>query len=192
MSARSGARGELAGRRRAANGLGRRLELARSLVGYSADDEWHVRLTFELVAEEADDLTKGLYERLVQFPETSAFFLAEDGTPDREYIARRTESLKRWLLSIDAPLDEEAARRVVDIGRMHTGRAGNEGIRVHARYLVMTMGWLQTGLTALLVTRIEDRAELAAALGAWSKLLMIHLDLLLAGYDGASASTHWY
>lgn len=185
-------RTELPGHRRTVSGLGRRLELARALVGYDADDEWRVKLTFELVSDRADDLARDVYEHMGQLPETAVFFLTADGERDRAHIAERIESLKRWLASLDGPLNQEAALRVIDIGRAHTARAGDEGIRIRARYLLLTMGLIQSAVAGVLASQLVDPAELGATVAAWGKLLIIHLDLLLTGYAGASASAHWY
>jgi hypothetical protein len=179
-------------RRRTTPGFARRLEVARAIIGYDGEDEWHVRLTHEFVAERAEELAAALYEHLLEFPETASFFQLPDGARDREHIARRVESLKQWIVSLGDPLDEEAAARLADIGRAHTGRAGDPAIRVHARYLLMTISFAQTAVAGVLAEHIEDARELAMTVASWNKLLMIHLDLFLAAYDGAGASGHWY
>jgi hypothetical protein len=151
-----------------------------------------VRLTQELIAARAEEMATGVYEHLLGFPETAVFFQTPDGLRDREHIARRVESLRRWLCSVDGPLDEDAAARITDIGRAHTARGGDPAVRVRARYLLMTISCVQTAVTSVLAEQLRDTDELAATVAAWNKALMIHLDLFLAAYDGAGASGHWY
>jgi hypothetical protein len=183
---------ERALRRRATRAFGRRLAVARAIIGYDGEDEFRVRLTHELVAARADELATAVYGHLMKFPETASFFQLAHGSRDREHIGRRIDSLTEWLASMDGPLDEDAAARLIDIGRAHTARAGDPALRVHARYLLMTISFVQTAVVNLLAEHIEDLRELAMTAAAWNKLLMIHLDLFLAACDGAGASGHWY
>lgn len=165
----------------------------RSLVAYTPDDEARVRATRNLLLPQADAIADAVYAHLLSHPETRLFFVRPDGTPDEEHLALRKKTLKEWLLNaIEGSLDERTADYLAGVGRAHARRGGDPNVRVKARYLLVTMSFAQTALSALLDSAIEDRAEMAATVRAWNKLLMLHLDLFLSVYDSAEATPHWY
>jgi hypothetical protein len=48
--------------------------------------------------------------------------------------------------------------------------------------MIGTISFIQTALTNLFSHEIQDRLQATQASVAWSKLLMVQLDILLAGY----------
>ena len=185
--AKAGPRG-----RRSKQSFAQRLQSTRDLVGYTAQDEVRVRATGDLLLPHADVIAGAVYDYLLSHPETAVHFTQADGRPDRDHLMIRTESLAVWLKrAITDPLDEPLSGYLAGIGRAHTRRDGSAA-RVHGRYLLATMSFVQTALVGLLDPAIPDRADLLATIAAWNKLLMIHLDLFLAVYGSAEGNPHWY
>lgn len=179
--------------RRSKQSFTQRLDSARTLIGYTAEDEARVKATRDVLLPQADAIADAVYEYLLSHPETAVHFTQPDGRPDRAHLSARADSLKAWLkMAIEAPLDDQLSAYLAGIGRAHTRRGGSPVARVRGRYLVVTMSFVQTALVGLLDPAIGDRGELLATIIAWNKLLMIHLDMFLAVYGSAEANPHWY
>ena len=180
------------GRKNAA-GFGRRLEAMRALIGYTPADEALVHATREIISARADAIAEAAYAHLLSRPETATFFLNSDGLPDTRYLAARRKELMAWLArAMQDPLDDELSSYLARVGRAHTKRGGDPNVHVKARYLLATMSYLQTALAGRLSAEIPDGALCAAAIAAWDKLLMLHLDAFLSVYDSAEGTPHWY
>ncbi len=180
-------------RRRTRQNVDLRLESSRARIEYGEDDEALVRATRDLILPHADTIAAAVYDHLLNHRETAAYFTTPDGMPDRAHLNAREASLKEWLLfAIEAPLDEQAATYLTQVGLAHAGRGRRGPPGVKGRYMVSTMSFVQTALVGLLEPQIADRTELLATIVAWSKLLMVHLDLFLAAYSSAERNPHWY
>ncbi len=184
----------LGGRRRGQQGFAQRLTNARAFVGHTERDEALVRATRDVVLAQSDAIVGAFYEYLLSHRETAVHFTRADGRTDREAVDARHASLKEWLtLAIEAPLDEQMSVYLAEVGRAHTGRGGRgPSARVNARYLVWATSFLQTELIGVLGDAISDRDTLLATIAAWSKLLMVHLDLFLTVYASGEGTAHWY
>ena len=53
---------------------------------------------------------------------------------------------------------------------------------IPSRYMIGTISFVQTALAQLLLEEMDDPTQAMRASVAWSKLLMVELDVLLAGY----------
>ncbi len=179
--------------RRRTQGFVTQLATTRALVGFTEADEVLVGATREVVLGAVDGIVDAFYSHLLAHPETASAFTQADGRIDRELVATRHESLREWLIAaVEAPLDERLATYLAGAARVHTGRGAGKGVRVKARYMVAAMSFLQTSLIGVLGVSGLDAEVLLETVSAWSKLLMIHLDLFLAVYGGAGGTVHWY
>ncbi|MDA0733986.1 MAG: protoglobin family protein [Chloroflexi bacterium] len=154
-------------------------------VGLTPDELELVQSTGPILLAHADELTSAIYDHFLKFPESRQFFLTEDGAVDPERIDRRKHSLARWLqASIDFRIDEEFPVFLLAIGLSHghppTHRAHLGS--VPARFMIGTISFAQTALAQLLNQDMDDPAAAMRASVAWNKLLMVQLDVLLAGY----------
>ena len=133
----------------------------------------------------AEDLTAAVYDHFLEFPNTARFFLTEEGEVDEERLTRRRHSLMRWLRASIAPnIDEEFPISILAAGLVHshppTHRAHLGSIP--SRFMIGTISFIQTALANLLLQELDDPVRAMEASGAWNKLLMAQLDILLAGY----------
>lgn len=144
-----------------------------------------VRSTAPILLAHADELTSNIYDHFLKFPEARQFFLTEDGDVDPERIDRRKHSLARWLqASIDFKIDEELPVFLLAIGLSHSHPPSHRAHlgSIPGRYMIGTISFAQTALAQLLYRGMDDQAEAMRASTAWNKLLMVQLDVLLAGY----------
>jgi hypothetical protein len=100
-----------------------RLKEMAQFVGLGDDDLALVQATAPLLLPHADELTFAIYDHFLKFPRARQFFLTNDGEVDQERLARRKDSLTRWLrASGDFKVDEQFPVFLLAIGLMHSTR----------------------------------------------------------------------
>jgi len=162
-----------------------RLEQLAAFVGLDQDGLDLIKSTSDVVLKHADDLTALVYDNFLKYPETRRFFLAEDGEVDEVRLNRRKHSLGRWLRgSIDFKIDEDYPIRVLATGIVHSHPPSHRAHlgSIPSRFMVASMSFVQTALADVLREEIDDVDQALRASIAWNKMLMLQLDILLAGY----------
>ena len=162
-----------------------RLKELADFVGLSQEELDLIKETSGPILEHADELTSKVYDNFLQFPETRKFFLESDGEVDEDRLTRRKHSLARWLRgSIDFKIDEDYPIRVLATGIVHSHPPSHRAHlgSVPSRYMVASMSFIQTRVAEILEEDLEDPGLAFRAAVAWNKMLMLQLDILLAGY----------
>ena len=162
-----------------------RLKEVADFVGLGPAELAVVRDTAPVVLPRAEEVTAAVYDHFLAFPETRRFFLTEDGEVDEVKLDRRKHSLLRWLRgSIDFQIDADYPIRVLATGIVHSHPPSHRAHlgSIPSRFMVASISFLQTALTKLLHEEIQDPKQAVKASLAWNKLLMVQLDILLAGY----------
>ena len=162
-----------------------RMKEVAGFVGLDQGELEIIRSTRDLVLDRGDELTAEVYDHFLKFPETRRFFLEEGGDVDEVKLDRRKHSLMRWLRgSIDFQIDEDYPIRLLAMGIVHSHPPSH---RAHLgsipfRFMIGSISFLQTALAQIFQEEIDDPQEAQRASIAWNKLLMVQLDILLAGY----------
>ena len=162
-----------------------RLKEMADFVGLGEEDLALIRGTSAVVLEHADALTASVYDNFLKYPESRKFFLNADGEIDDVRLDRRKHSLARWLRgSIDFKIDEDYPIRVLATGIVHSHPPVHRAHMgsIPSRFMIGTISFTQTALADLLHREMEDAGLAARASAAWNKLMMLQLDILLAGY----------
>ena len=162
-----------------------RMREVAAFVGLGSAELEVVQATAPVVLKHGEELTAAVYDHFLKFYDSRKFFLAEDGEIDEPKLDRRKHSLLRWLRgSIDFKLDEDYPIRVLATGIVHSHPPAHRAHlgSIPGRYMIATISFIQTALNDIFHMEIEDPAEANQASVAWSKLLMVQLDILLAGY----------
>ena len=162
-----------------------RLKEMADFVGLGQAELEMIQSTASIVLDHADELTARVYDNFLAFPETRKFFLNEDGEVHEVRLDRRKHSLARWLKgSIDFKIDEDYPIRVLATGIVHSHPPSHKAHlgSVPSRFMVGTISFTQTALAELLGQEMDDAGVAMRASAAWNKLLMLQLDILLAGY----------
>jgi hypothetical protein len=157
----------------------------RSFVGLSEEDRQLIQGSGPIIMAHAQALTDAVYAHFMDYPQARKFFLREDGQVDEERLARRKHTLVRWLRdSAAADLDESFAGYLLAMGVSHgyppTHRAHLGP--VPSRYMIGTISFAQSAIGDLLRREMRDPDLALRSSIAWNKLLMVELDVLLAGY----------
>ena len=168
-----------------------RLLRMRELIGYGDDDAETVRRTLQLLDGHTEEIVERAYGRLLKHPETMAYFSGADGVIDARELSRRKASLRSWIsMVLTGEADDTVASFLSEAGRAHTRRGGETSVQVRGRYLLVMTGIIFEEVATTLAS--EPGHESTPALIAWNKVLMLHLDVLLAVLDAAQGANHWY
>jgi len=162
-----------------------RLKEMADFVGLGEEELSLIRETSSVVLEHADSLTASVYDNFLKYPESRKFFLNADGEVDDVRLDRRKHSLARWLRgSIDFKIDEDYPIRVLATGIVHSHPPVHRAHMgsIPSRFMIGTISFTQTALAELLHREMEDTGLAARASAAWNRLMMLQLDILLAGY----------
>ena len=162
-----------------------RMQQMADFVGFTEDDLELLRASGPLLMDRADDLAAAVYEHFLSFPATARYFLTRDGEVNEPRLARRKHSLARWLRnSIEFRIDHQFPVFLLAVGVVHSNPplpAGRHG-SVPARFMTGTISFIQTQIASTLAEEMEDSAAAMRTAIAWNKMLMLQLDVLLAGY----------
>ena len=162
-----------------------RLKEMADFVGLGQDELDLLQSTSGPILEHADELTNQVYDNFLRFPETRKFFLESDGEVDEDRLTRRKHSLARWLRgSIEFKIDEDYPIRVLATGIVHSHPPSHRAHLgpVPGRFMVASMSFIQTAVAQILEAGLDDPDLALRASVAWNKMLMVQLDILLAGY----------
>ncbi len=162
-----------------------RMREVAEFVGLGPAELALVRDTAPAVLKHAEGLTAAVYDHFLKFPEARKFFVTDGGEVDEERLARRRQSLSRWLRgSIDFQIDEDFPIRVLATGVVHSHPPSHRAHlgSIPSRFMVGTISFVQTALAEMLAQEMDDPHRAMQASIAWNKLLMVQLDILLAGY----------
>ena len=162
-----------------------RMKQMAEFVGLTQSDLELIQSTAPVLAPHAEALTGAIYDHFLLFPETRRFFLGEDGEVDQERITRRRHSLNRWLENtIQYQVDGDLPVFLLAAGLVHSHPPSNRAHlgSVPSRFMLGTISFAQTAITQLLFQEVDHPQKAMLASLAWNKLLMVQLDILLAGY----------
>ena len=163
---------------------GRMQELAE-FVGLNQEGLELIQATREVVLAHGEELTASVYDNFLDFPESRRFFADEHGEINEERLARRKHSLMRWLRgSIDFQIDEDYPIRVLAMGIVHSHPPLHRAHlgSVPSRFMIGTISYIQSAVADLLRRELDDPDLAMRAVTAWNKMLMLQLDIMLAGY----------
>ena len=166
------------------NWPGRLREMAE-FMGFDQADLDLVQSTAAVVMENADWLTATVYDNFLENPETRKFFVNQQGEVDETRLDRRKHTLARWLRgSIGFQLDQDYPIRALATGIVHSNPPIHRAHlgSIPARFMIGTMSFIQTAMSNLFKEEMDDPVDAMRAAIAWNKLLMLQLDIMLAGY----------
>ena len=162
-----------------------RMKELADFVGLDEAELARIQATRDLVLDHGEEITAAVYDRFLEFPESRRFFADENGQVNEERLTRRKHSLLRWLRgSIDFKIDEDYPIRILATGIVHSHPPTH---RAHlgstpSRFMIGAMSYIHSLVAGLLIEKMKDPQEAALAALAWNKMLMVQLDIMLAGY----------
>jgi molybdopterin converting factor small subunit len=154
-------------------------------VGWGERERQAAARSVEALFQHGHELVVATYEYLASRPDTAAMLGQQNG-PDPAHLEERRRFLTIWLArTLGLDTSGELALFLFRAGLMHHG-LGPRAAHVPPAYVIGSMGLIQAGFARILAEAGLPADVLAAALGAWSRYLSVHLDLLLLGYHAAA------
>ena len=162
-----------------------RMQQMAHFVGFTEEDLELIRSSGAALLPRADELAAAVYEHFLSYPATARYFLTRDGEVNETRLERRKHSLARWLRnSIEFDIDEKFPIFLLAVGVVHSNPplpAGRHG-SVPARFMTGTIAFIQSQIASILAEEIHEPGRALQTSAAWNKMLMLQLDVLLAGY----------
>ncbi|MCX8025626.1 MAG: protoglobin domain-containing protein, partial [Thermanaerothrix sp.] len=142
--------------------------------------------TVEPLLEHAHSLVVENYAYLEAFPETAAL-LGWSGGADPAHLAERRRFFTVWLArTLGLDFSHDFASYLFRAGQMHAGH-GKRRIHIPSLYVTGAIGLMTAALARVLEqTQIDANLRLRALAG-WNKVFILHLQMMLRGYQSALA-----
>lgn len=171
--------------KRGAVDAGRYFNYMAEFIGFSDEDAQTIRETRFIIEKYIPSIVGSFYAQLLRFPPTRKFFEKKDGTIDQEYLKMRMEHQGNfWRRAASADFDEDFARYIDYVGRVHTSHGADPSIYIPERYVIGMVAHVQQSITELLKAELHESDpdfEVRAA-KAWNTLMMVILELLSRSY----------
>ena len=183
----------LARRRPGSQPFGARLEATCASVGVTAEDDVYIQSSRDFVAGHVDAIADEIYRHLRARPELSTQFTDHGGRIDQDRLAAHRDDVREWLACVvNDPLDADTGEYLAHLGHAHVRPRHDSELQLKARYLVDTVARVQVLFLDILSRGYSAPEEFARCAAAWTRRLMVHLDLLLAVYSATQGTPHWY
>jgi Protoglobin len=157
-----------------------RIAFLEKFIGFTDDDWAALSDSVPILSPKLPALLDAIYDHLLSFDDTRRLFLGPRGEVDPAYIAVRKEHLTDWLLRTVGGGDRGAfAEWLMTIGKRHTGVAGEPERVVPPRYMVALTSFVQTAIWDALFAESTDATLVRRCGQAWSKMMIIQLEIFL-------------
>jgi molybdopterin converting factor small subunit len=142
--------------------------------------------TVEPLLEHAHSLVVENYAYLESFPETAAL-LGWSGGADPAHLAERRRFFTVWLArTLGLDFSHDFASYLFRAGQVHAGH-GKRHIHIPSDYVTGAIGLMTAAFARVLEqTQIDANIRLRALAG-WNKVFILHLQMMLRGYQTALA-----
>lgn len=154
-------------------------------VGFTSEDAQAIRESGLIIEKYIPDIVAKFYSQLLRYAPTRKFFLRKDGSIDQDYLQLRMHHLTNfWRRTATGVYDDSYARYVDYVGRSHTSHGADPNIYIHERYVIGQVGFVLHAIRDIIYKEIhaidpewEERAQ-----AAWTKLMMVILEILARAY----------
>jgi hypothetical protein len=142
--------------------------------------------TLETLMRRGSEFVAETYAYLAAFPETASVLGWETGV-DEAHLEERRRFFTLWLArTLGLDLSGDMAAYLFRAGKWHAGH-GPRAIHTPDIFVIGSISLTQTAFARYLADAGASADLVARALTGWNKLLTMHLDLMLAGYQAARA-----
>ncbi|VAX37090.1 hypothetical protein MNBD_UNCLBAC01-1605 [hydrothermal vent metagenome] len=176
--------------------LAYRFGYVSEFIGLTEDDIKTIHASAEHLAPLVEDLVDKVYNQLQEYDCTWRHFIprqagydgpllekSEDLTMEHPQITFRKKHLQEYLVKlVSEPYDEKMVAYLDMVGKIHTPKAGNEGINVPLVQMNALMGFVSTMLMNTISELPISEKIRQSTINAFTKLLWIQNDLIVRHY----------
>lgn len=165
------------------------VELLKATLLWSEDDERHLRLAGEVLADQADDVLELWYGYVGSHPHLIHYFARTDGEPNPEYLARVRARFAQWVRDVcTRPYDDDWRAYQDEIGLRHTSIKKNQADGVDSvpdialRYVIAFIFPITATMRTFLAAKGHGPEEVDGMQTAWFKAVVLHVCLWTRPY----------
>lgn len=165
------------------------VELLKATLLWSEDDERHLRLAGEVLADQADDVLELWYGYVGSHPHLIHYFAHADGEPNPEYLARVRARFAQWVRDVcTRPYDDDWRAYQNEIGLRHTSIKKNQADGVDSvpdialRYVIAFIFPITATMRTFLAAKGHGPEEVDGMQTAWFKAVVLHVCLWTRPY----------
>ncbi len=142
--------------------------------------------TVEPLFKRGYELVVGNYDYLLRNHETAAILGWERGV-DPDHLAERRRFFTVWLArTLGMDFSDDFARYLFRAGQLHAGH-GSRQTHVPELYVTGAVSLVNATFARFLSEEMPQAAVVPPALAGWNKVLSMHLQMMLNGYQAARA-----
>ena len=171
--------------KRGAVDAGRYFNYMSEFIGFSEEDGQAIKESRFIIEKHIPSIVGSFYAQLLRFPATRKFFEKKNGTIDHEYLKMRMEHQGHfWRRAASADFDEDFARYIDYVGRVHTSDGADPNIYIPERYVIGMVAHVQQRITEALKAELHeiDADFEIRAVKAWNTFMMVVLEMLSRSY----------
>jgi nitrite reductase/ring-hydroxylating ferredoxin subunit len=171
--------------KRGAEDSGRYFRYMAEYVGFTDEDARAIHESGLIIEKYIPDIVAKFYSQLLRYGPTRKYFIRKDGSIDQDYLQLRMHHLTNfWRRTALGVYDDSYARYVDYVGRSHTSHGADPNIYIHERYVIGQVGFVSHAIREAIYRELhdidsqwEERAQ-----AAWTKLMMVILEMLARAY----------
>ncbi len=171
--------------KRGAEDSGQYFKYMSEYVGFTAEDAQAIHESGLIIEKYIPNIVADFYSQLLRYAPTRKYFLRKDGSIDQDYLQLRMHHLTNfWRRTAQGVYDDTYARYVDYVGRSHTSHGADPNIFIHERYVIGQVGFVSHAIRTAIYNELsdidsewEERAQ-----SAWTKLMMVILEMLARAY----------
>lgn len=174
-----------------------RFQYLTEFIGFGEADICAIADAKDWLAPKVAGLVDAVYQKLFSYDATKRHFAVPqsgyagpqpvslaDLAPNHPLVAFRKDKLANYLVRlVTQPYDSKMAMYLDFVGKIHTEKAGNPGIKVPLIQMNALMGFVADALNATILAADLPADTKARTLRAFSKLLWIQNDLIGRHYQ---------
>ncbi|MBN8870995.1 MAG: hypothetical protein J0H66_14035 [Solirubrobacterales bacterium] len=167
----------------------RDVELLEAALLWDAEDDRHLKLAGEVLADQVDDVLELWYGYVGSHDHLVAYFAGADGLPDGEYLERVRARFAQWVRDVCArPRDAAWRDYQNEIALRHTTAKKNRTDGASApsyvalRYMIAFIFPITATMRQFLSAGGHDEATVEAMHTAWFKAVVLHVCLWAQPY----------
>jgi protoglobin len=165
------------------------VDLLKATLLWSEDDDRHLRMAGEVLADQVDDVLETWYGYVGSHPHLVRYFAGADGAPIGEYLERVRARFAQWVRDVCARPHDEAWRDYQhEIALRHTRAKKNrtDGVdaaaEVPLRYMIAFVFPITATMRPFLAAKGHGDEEIDAMQAAWFKAVVLHVCLWAQPY----------